>query len=113
MCSSCKVMVLRGPEGGDEQTRAQVAEAQVHGDHQARRRFGARARRWGASRRQSSMSCLRDLSRPVAASRCARSNTLWGLGAFFLPFAAWIWSISRRTRLQWTEAAVAGLLDGA
>jgi len=38
---------------------------------------------------------------------------LWGLGAFFLPFAAWIWSISRREQLRWSEAAIAGLLDGA
>ncbi len=37
---------------------------------------------------------------------------LWGLGAAFLPFAAWIWSASRRPQLLWTEAAVASVLDG-
>jgi hypothetical protein len=37
---------------------------------------------------------------------------LWTVGALFLPFAAWIWSISRRARLQWSEAAIAGALDG-
>ena len=37
---------------------------------------------------------------------------LWGLGAFFLPFAAWIWFISRRPQLRRGEAALAGLLDG-
>jgi hypothetical protein len=38
---------------------------------------------------------------------------LWTVGALFLPFAAWIWSISRRPQLSWAEAAVAGVLDGA
>src|SRR5438067_3090408 len=37
---------------------------------------------------------------------------VWGLGAFFVPFAAWIWAISRRTRLSFVEALAAGLLDG-
>jgi hypothetical protein len=37
---------------------------------------------------------------------------VWGLGAFFVPFAAWIWAISRRSRLSATEALAAGLLDG-
>src|SRR5207248_11786136 len=35
-----------------------------------------------------------------------------GLGAFFVPFAAWIWAISRRTHLSFVEALAAGLLDG-
>ncbi|HVI22846.1 MAG: hypothetical protein ACJ787_03225, partial [Myxococcales bacterium] len=25
---------------------------------------------------------------------------VWGLGAFFVPFAAWIWAISRRPHLS-------------
>jgi hypothetical protein len=37
---------------------------------------------------------------------------VWGLGAFFVPFAAWIWAISRRSRLSAAEALAAGLLDG-
>lgn len=48
----------------------------------------------------------------LAALFAVPPPALWGLGAFFLPFAAWIWSISLRTRLQWSEAAVAGVLDG-
>lgn len=37
---------------------------------------------------------------------------LWIVGGLFLPFAAWIWSISRRAQLSWAEAAAAGVLDG-
>jgi hypothetical protein len=37
---------------------------------------------------------------------------VWGLGAFFVPFAAWIWAISRRSPLSSSEALAAGLLDG-
>jgi hypothetical protein len=37
---------------------------------------------------------------------------LWTVGAAFLPFAAWIWFISRRPQLRRGEAALAGLLDG-
>jgi len=37
---------------------------------------------------------------------------LWALGAFFLPFAAWVFAISRRPILRRGEAAVAGVLDG-
>jgi hypothetical protein len=37
---------------------------------------------------------------------------LWALGAFFLPFAAWVFAISRRPVLRRGEAAVAGVLDG-
>src|SRR5947209_2173005 len=36
---------------------------------------------------------------------------VWGLGAFFVPFAAWIWAISRRPQLDWAEALIAGILD--
>jgi hypothetical protein len=36
---------------------------------------------------------------------------LWIVGGVFLPFAAWIWSISRRAQLSWIEAAAAGVLD--
>ena len=36
---------------------------------------------------------------------------VWGLGAFFVPFAAWIWAISRRPQLYWGEALAAGILD--
>ena len=36
---------------------------------------------------------------------------LWMVGAAFVPFAAWIWLISRRPQLRSSEAAVAGLLD--
>jgi hypothetical protein len=36
---------------------------------------------------------------------------LWGLGAFFLPFAAWIRIISRRPNLFRGEALAAGVLD--
>ncbi len=38
---------------------------------------------------------------------------LWGTGAFFAIFGAWVWGISRRRRLAWTEALAAGVLDGA
>ncbi|MFL5418282.1 MAG: hypothetical protein ACJ78Y_19945 [Myxococcales bacterium] len=38
---------------------------------------------------------------------------VWGLGAFFVPFAAWIWAISRRPHLSFAEALAAGVLDGA
>jgi hypothetical protein len=38
--------------------------------------------------------------------------SVWGLGAFFVPFAAWIWAISRRPQLLPAEALAAGLLDG-
>jgi len=37
---------------------------------------------------------------------------LWAVGAAFVPFAAWIWLISRRPQLRSSEAAVAGSLDG-
>jgi hypothetical protein len=37
---------------------------------------------------------------------------LWAMGGFFVAFATWIWSISRRERLLWSEAVAAGLLDG-
>jgi len=37
---------------------------------------------------------------------------LWAVGAFFLPFASWIWIISRRPQLRRGEAALAGVLDG-
>jgi hypothetical protein len=37
---------------------------------------------------------------------------VWGLGAFFVPFAAWIWAISRRPHLSFGEALAAGVLDG-
>jgi len=40
------------------------------------------------------------------------AQALWGVGAFFLPFVAWMWSISRRRQLHWREAALAGVLDG-
>ena len=36
---------------------------------------------------------------------------VWGLGALFLPFAGWIWAISRRPQLRWSEALAAGILD--
>jgi len=35
------------------------------------------------------------------------------LGALFVPFAAWIWFISRRPQLRWAEALAAGILDEA
>jgi hypothetical protein len=38
---------------------------------------------------------------------------VWGMGLFFVVFAAWVWSISRRAELRWSEAVVAALLDGA
>jgi len=38
---------------------------------------------------------------------------VWGLGAFFVPFAVWIWAISRRPHLSFGEALAAGVLDGA
>ena len=38
---------------------------------------------------------------------------VWRLGAFFVPFAAWVGAISRRPHLYWGEALAAGLLDGA
>ena len=38
---------------------------------------------------------------------------LWAVGAAFLPFATWIWWISRRPRLRPGEAGMAGFLDGA
>jgi hypothetical protein len=38
---------------------------------------------------------------------------VWRLGAFFVPFAAWIWAISRRRHLYWGEALAAGVLDAA
>ncbi|MFL5387688.1 MAG: hypothetical protein ACJ79C_03085 [Myxococcales bacterium] len=28
---------------------------------------------------------------------------VWGLGAFFVPFAAWIWAISRRPHLSFAK----------
>ena len=37
---------------------------------------------------------------------------VWGLGVLFVPFAGWIWAISRRPRLSSREALAAGLLDG-
>jgi len=36
---------------------------------------------------------------------------VWGLGAAFVPFAAWIWMISRRPQLRRGEALAAGILD--
>jgi hypothetical protein len=36
---------------------------------------------------------------------------LWAIGDFFLAFAVWIWLVSPRMHLQWTEATAAGLFD--
>jgi len=36
---------------------------------------------------------------------------VWALGAAFVPFAAWIWFISRRPQLRRGEALAAGILD--
>lgn len=41
------------------------------------------------------------------------TSAVWGTGVVFVAFAAWIWSISRRAQLRWSEAVVAALLDGA
>jgi hypothetical protein len=38
---------------------------------------------------------------------------LWAMGAFFVLFATWIFAISRRAALSWSEALAAGALDGA
>jgi hypothetical protein len=47
------------------------------------------------------------LAEPFAVPAAA----LWATGAGFVAFAAWLFAISRRRALAWTEAAAAGALD--
>ncbi|HKA87286.1 MAG TPA: hypothetical protein VKE22_06440 [Haliangiales bacterium] len=49
----------------------------------------------------------------LAPAFAVPAPALWGTGAFFAVFGAWVWGVSRRRRLSWTEALVVGLLDGA
>jgi len=47
----------------------------------------------------------------LAAPFAVPAAALWGTGVAFVALAAWIWTLQRRARLLWSEAAILGVLD--